>query len=597
MRTRKCNICGRQYSFNQEDMYKWNVNRCPFCGSENVSDIIINQYQNTQPQYNNQVYTNIDPNVYLQRASIAINNGDFINANNYIENYLNYNPQNGEAYLYKLMVELRARNINDLKNYSEPFDHLYSYQNAYRFGDENLRNELESCITSIKKRKQEALKYANYNEVVKELISAKTKEAFNICAYKFEQFGDYLNSKELALDARNKAKLKEEEDKLERQNSIYLKAINLSKSKKIEDINRAINLFSNIPDYKDSKTKADELESKYESLKAKQEKRKKALPFVLGGTALIIVSVVLFVVFGIPEIKLNKATNLLEAKQYEEAIEILEELDTKKADDLLVEAEYQYGEYLYSQGQFMKAYGHYLKVYNYKDARERMEELGKYDEYLKYYYCEIGDEITFGTLEQDGDYSSDQDPITWIVLDKKDGHVLLMSKDIIGFYRSISLNFEMNFAFGKVLYPYTKENWSYSLSPARKYLNETFINQAFNGDQLKHISSEIRDKNIPTHEDKVFILSAKEIQRYLVTAEERQSQVSKQVSIEMDEAYKVYNDSSYASYFDNNGYWLRADDSEIQPFVDKDGNIYEEAPYLSNEYEKGLRPCIWIKVY
>ncbi|MBP3696995.1 MAG: hypothetical protein J6J45_05560, partial [Clostridia bacterium] len=41
---------------------------------------------------------------------------------------------------------------------------------------------------------------------------------------------------------------------------------------------------------------------------------------------------------------------------------------------------------------------------------------------------QVGDYITFGSYEQDNDLSNGKEPIEWLVLDKQDGKVLVISK-------------------------------------------------------------------------------------------------------------------------------------------------------------------------
>ena len=88
----------------------------------------------------------------LKRAFMFLEDGDFANAETYCERVLDIDPENGTAYLVKLMVEKRVRHREDLAELPEPFDEENSYQKAVRYGDTALVSELEGYIAAIKDR-------------------------------------------------------------------------------------------------------------------------------------------------------------------------------------------------------------------------------------------------------------------------------------------------------------------------------------------------------------------------------------------------------------------------------------------------------------
>ncbi|MBQ9389494.1 MAG: TIR domain-containing protein, partial [Synergistaceae bacterium] len=88
----------------------------------------------------------------LKRAFMFLEEGDFANAETYFERVLDLDPENGTAYLGKLMVEKRVRNREDLAELPEPFDRENNYQKAVRYGDAELVAELEGYIAAIKDR-------------------------------------------------------------------------------------------------------------------------------------------------------------------------------------------------------------------------------------------------------------------------------------------------------------------------------------------------------------------------------------------------------------------------------------------------------------
>ena len=94
-------------------------------------------------------------NSLLQRAFMFLEDGDWKKANEYCEKALDFEPQNGRAYLGKLMAELHVRAQEQLGNQPEPFDGFDSYQKSIRFGSNQLKLELEKYISEINDRNRQ----------------------------------------------------------------------------------------------------------------------------------------------------------------------------------------------------------------------------------------------------------------------------------------------------------------------------------------------------------------------------------------------------------------------------------------------------------
>ena len=84
--------------------------------------------------------TNIAP--LLERTFLFLEDGDFESANEYAEKVLDLDPKCARAYLAKLMVDLKSKHKEDLRNCPEPFSNNGNYQKVLRFGDSNLKKEL-----------------------------------------------------------------------------------------------------------------------------------------------------------------------------------------------------------------------------------------------------------------------------------------------------------------------------------------------------------------------------------------------------------------------------------------------------------------------
>ena len=92
--------------------------------------------------------TNIAP--LLKRVLIFLEDGDWKSADEYCEKVLDINPENAQAYLGKLLAELHVKKQEDLQNASSPFNDNSNFQKALRYGDENLKAELNGYIEHVK---------------------------------------------------------------------------------------------------------------------------------------------------------------------------------------------------------------------------------------------------------------------------------------------------------------------------------------------------------------------------------------------------------------------------------------------------------------
>ena len=138
----------------------------------------------------------------------------------------------------------------------------------------------------------------------------------------------------------------------------------------------------------------------------------------------------------------------------------------------------------------------------------------------------VGDIITFGEYEQDGDLLNGKEKIEWIVLDKKYGEILVVSKYILEYLQ----------------YSTTEDNLKWQESSLRQWLNCIFLNEAFNESEQAAIKDAVvsADRNYfyigseydPNNSkginesgeetrDKIFLLSVTEAYIYFESDEER----------------------------------------------------------------------------
>lgn len=131
----------------------------------------------------------------------------------------------------------------------------------------------------------------------------------------------------------------------------------------------------------------------------------------------------------------------------------------------------------------------------------------------------IGDTYIFGSYEQDNNIENGKEPIEWIVLDKQDSKILVISK----------------YALDSKAFNEERIETSWENCTLRTWLNSTFINQAFSSKEQAYIPTvtitpEISGDNSfdigNSTQDKIFHLSTSEAERYLPDAENRKCQAT-----------------------------------------------------------------------
>ena len=154
----------------------------------------------------------------LKRSFLFLEDGEFDRADDFCEQVLNRDPENAEAYLVKLMVELKV----------------------------NVRSELAKCESDLAQNKnfQKALRFAK----------AKLKSELN----------EYLE-----LSNRRQS----EKAELKRLDTVYQTALKDFLSRDVVRVNKAMDTFAHIADYKDSAEYICKCQDLIEQLRAEEEQR------------------------------------------------------------------------------------------------------------------------------------------------------------------------------------------------------------------------------------------------------------------------------------------------------------------------------------
>ncbi len=238
----------------------------------------------------------------------------------------------------------------------------------------------------------------------------------------------------------------------------------------------------------------------------------------------------------------------------------------------------------FESGETQMSYELFSSLRNYKDAEHYLEQILKADPVLAFRSAGKGSEVIFGRYEQDAHPDNGPEPIRWLVLDRIEDRLLLLS---VGALDGKPYHTE-SFA------PVTWENCT-----LRSWLNESFFKTAFEPSEQALIpvvlnqnsdQSAVGTEGGADTRDRVFLLSETEASIYFGN------------DLDQDTIGKAYA-SEYVTHqnieVDAEGavsWWLRS--PGVYPysaqFVDQQGKPYLSGAYTDIDYQFAVRPAIWL---
>ena len=197
----------------------------------------------------------------LKRAFIFLEDGDWDSADEYCEKVLDLDPECAQAYLGKLMADLRVRKVDDLANCEQPFDDKDNYRKVMRFGDETLRDTLEGYITHIRQRNEEARLSKLYTAARQRMDAARSETDYKQVAEQFAAIPNHRDADELRQQCLEQAEVCRKE-------AIYNGAVDIMTQETPNALRKAAKQLAEIPGWRDADqlrayclTQADELEA------------------------------------------------------------------------------------------------------------------------------------------------------------------------------------------------------------------------------------------------------------------------------------------------------------------------------------------------
>lgn len=305
---------------------------------------------------------------------------------------------------------------------------------------------------------------------------------------------------------------------------------------------------------------------------------------LLGG-----IIAALFNPYAIKGREYKNAIRLAKSGEYAKAIEMFQELGDFKESKIHIEnytivmtrEMYEEATALLEDKKYNEAASLFLELGNYKDAKEQAAEAKLLGQMESIQDVNVGDEIAFGTYEQDNETENGAEEIEWLVMDKKGDKALLVTKYAI--------------ACRKYHATYVDTTWS--TASTRTWLNSEFMDEAFLDAQKKMIvettlenpdNPKSKTDGGPDTTDQVFLLSVDEVNRYFKTAEDKMCKPT---------AFAIARGSHADEKSGNCIWWLRTPGANKlgSSFVSVEGDI-NMGGYLIDYRDCSVRPAMWVKL-
>lgn len=517
----------------------------------------------------------------LKRAFMFLEDGEWNRADDFCEQVLNQDPENAQAYLGKLMAELHCRSQEELADCEQPFDRSNNYQKVVRFGDAALSSTLSGYIDHINQRNENARMTEIYNKAVIVMNMARTESAFKAAAETFKTISGFRDADALAeqcLERAEQAKGKvlaiaralKEGGKTKAAPTLEEK---LSAAKtRIGDFVRIQDAFASTQ----AQIQALQRELNEATSQEKQLSEQRSRLGIFAGKEKKRIDEELA---GLSQKKRSLANQISQFQEglggYASLADIERDLNETRnsAADLETQIEsarsYAGGEYTYEEA---------LNIYL-RESDIAAEINNIYPEAsLIPAMLRRTDTICFGRYAQEENGSPK--PIEWQVLARENRRMLVISK-----YALDCKPYHTE---------YTAVTWE--ACSLRKWLNGTFINNAFSSGEQSRIQTTTvtADKN-PSYStspgnnttDKVFLLSITEVNQYF----------SSNSALECQGTAYCYAQGAYKGSNGNCWWWLRSPglDSYSAAYVSNGGSVYDDGDSVN--YDRGaVRPALWINL-
>ncbi len=190
----------------------------------------------------------------------------------------------------------------------------------------------------------------------------------------------------------------------------------------------------------------------------------------------------------------------------------------------------------------------------------------------------VGDIITFGSYEQDGNIKNGKEDIAWCILAVEENRLLLLSEKILD------------------AQPYNNNrvDITWGTCSLRAWLNDDFFHEAFTAEEQTQIvdTSLTNDNNSAHTTDKIFLFSTEEANQYLDSSISKIARPTEYAMKNIAYTYDRDQDGLPEAYW-----WLRSSGSTNRRAASVNNNrIFHFLGDFPTSASLGIRPAIWITI-
>ncbi len=548
---------------------------------------------------------NSNLNALLDRAFLALEDGEFDKADEFCEQALNLDAKNSRAYLGKLMAEYKIKTPDALAKTLIPLERSNNYQKAVRFANQEQKEQLTGWNQTILDRNERNRKLKIRDDALSKLRKATTVRECELVRNELISIRDFEGVEEA-----------------------------------LESCNKKIQTITSEEQARKEQEEKERLIAEQKAKEAAAKRKRITIIVSLVIVAAVAVSLLVTQVI-IPKGHYDKGMALREAGKWEEAISEFEQAGeysdaitqisatkyregavkreaqdwdgalaafeaagtysdaTEQIKDIQyqwTEIRYQQAKKLYDDGDYESAYSVYISISGYKDVNTLLENDKNLSAARQMLLQMPGKAVCFGQYEQDNDTANGPEKIEWIVLDydEENHKALLLSRYCLE------------------AMPYNTENISvtWETCSLRKWLNGEFMETAFStAEQSAIMSTAVYNSSSQGYTkfaadgghntlDRVFLLSYAEANRYLDGIDVN---ADNQKSIATPTAYATAHRTLTSDTYRTSGgkpagmWWLRSpgNDPHYAACVAKDGSLSDAYVYHDNTF---VRPALWINV-
>ena len=528
-----------------------------------VKKVLNDNSSISQKNETNQQISSAEPNerALLDRAMFALEDGDFQRADEFVEQLLNINARNSQAYVYKLMVERKVRIEENLAKETTALEESPNYVKAMRFADDAMKQKLETWATTVKDRIEHKRKASVLLTAQNDYKKAKSRDDYQSIISRMNAIMPFDGVEPLIERCQKRINELLHIEELHEKSEQRIKAIDETRQTAIEQAKNQereiIKLNNSINRANDEIAQCRGEINRCNLLMANAKgifngKRRNELETEIHGF----------------EQKIEKAK--------ERISELQRLIQQHKATKIEIPSDqeilYQKARVYYEEGLFYDAVAIMQQIRGYKDVEDLMNghQIWDYKHKVLIDECkQIGKIVHLGSF----DYDSKSEALEWIVVDSKDEKALLVSKNAITSMPFCSSSGE--------------NGWN--KSGIREWLNVQFFDTCFTEDEKGIILSSVNATG-----DKVFLLDKEEYQKY--SSEENLGNNNTLLMRCQPTPYAIRKGIVVYSNVIYCWWWLRGPGEEKTraPIVSGFGLVANEPIYKTGG---GIRPALWINLH